>query len=629
MGSGAAGSERNAGSGGGGRMSRRSEAVLVAAVLLLALWLRARGLDWGLPHPYHPDEGSILFHSLAFGTGDLNPHWFRWPSLLMYVMFAIYGAYFLIGRVVGLFGAPVDLLRSYLSDLSPFWLMGRWVSVIAGTATVWVTYRLGKRAFGAAAGVVAALFLAVVYLHVRDSHYATPDVAATFLAALSLLAALRACDTERARDLVLSGLLAGLSASAKYPGVLAAAGTGAAFVSLYSRRKVGASALVSAAAAAALGFVVGTPYSVLSFGEFVRDVTRQFTMVSSSGVAQAASSFAGGLKEVFGETVARGASVPLALLGAVGLFWPGTRGRGQRAVLVAYVSAVVVFAVLITVKRSTYLTPALPALTVLAAGALTGVFERLRRSSARAERVSMAAAALALAAIAVVPSVRFGTALASPDTRTLAREWVEREISPGTAVALEEYGPVLNQSEAQLAAMISADDTSIEEWKGPQRMLSELRLEVGLTREPRYLVYGIGHGTPPFRLPGAAEAPDRLVAAVESLGVPFVVVTSKAAPWRAMEGAAPPRSEVHDTFYQWLGEVGVLRRRFVDERPVPPIDRGDGRSFHSPVIEIFDLRNAPEAHGRAAGEGGSDADETTPGRDARSGDAAAGERDLS
>ncbi len=571
-------------------MKRRTEALLLVAVLILAAWLRARGLGWGLPYPYHPDEGSILFHSLAFGTGDLNPHWFRWPSLLMYFMFGVYGAYYVVGRLAGAFGAPVDLLRAYLTDLSPFWLMGRWVSVAAGVATVWVAQRIGRRAFGPAAGLTAALLLAVMYLHVRDSHYATPDVVTTLLASLSLLAALRACDTHRFSDLVLSGLFAGLAASVKYPGVLAGAGTLVAYFHLAASRRVSRWSLAAVAFAVVVGFVVGTPYSVLSFREFTRDVLTQFTMVSSSGVGQGPSSFGEGLAEVFGRTVARGIGYPILALALLGAFARGRRAGIQRGVIAAYAGAVVIVAVMITVKRSTYLTPALPAIAVLAAAGIDRIFRASAERASRWRRTAAVALAVAVAALAVVPSLRFDGALAAVDTRTLAKTWIEAEVAPGTRVATEDYGPVLNPLTSQLAASVDLDTTGVDSWRSPKRRLNELKLEVGERRSPEYELYGIGHGTPPFELPDAGEDPDGLEAALVDLGVEFVVLSSKAAPWRPMRGAEPPAVPGECRFLDWLASNASMVARFAPEQPVPPIDRGDGRSFHSPVIEIYRVR---------------------------------------
>jgi hypothetical protein len=575
-------------------MSRRGEFLLMLVILVAAAWLRFRGLAWGLPYPYHPDEGSILFHALGFGTGDLNPHWFRWPSLLMYVMFGVYGAFYVVGRIAGAFGAPADLVRSYVTDPTPFWMMGRVVSAAAGTATVWVTYRIGRRAFGTFAGLAGALFLAVVYLHVRDSHYATPDVAATFLAALALLFAVRARDRSRASDLVLSGLFAGLAASAKYPAALAGAATVAALAALVSRREISGWILPGIAGVALAGFVAGTPYSVLAAGEFLHDVARQFTMVSTAGVAQEPTTFAEGLREVFGRTVAHGVTWPLAAAAVAGIVV--TAGRGwARWITGVYTLAFVVAGALLTVKRSTYLTPALPGIAALAAAGVGAAADRLLRRSPGAARGAGVAASLAIAAFAVVPSLRFDSALLTPDTRTLAREWVEANVQPGAAIAVEGYGPVLNPTTDELRAIASEATTRVETWEGPKRGLARIREEVGSRRGPQYVVYGIGQGEPPYALPAPGEDAAALVRALERGGIRYVVLSSKAAPWRAMAGAEPPGNPVRTGLEDWLAARGELLARFAPERPEPPIDRGAGRSFHNPVIEIYAVRPAAGA----------------------------------
>ena len=356
--------------------------------LIGAAVIRLWGLDWGLPFPYHPDEGSILFHSLGFGTGDLNPHWFRWPSLMMYVMFGFYGALFVVGKLAGLYSAPADLVRHYVSDLSWFWYLGRVLSAVAGVATVWATYVFGRRSYGKTVGLTAAAILAVMYLHVRDSHYATPDVVSTLLATLSLLAALTAVSRGRAGRLILSALLAGLAASAKYPAGIAAVGTLVGLVLLWRRGRVSVVQVLAILLAVPVGFLIGTPYALLARDEFVRDVVRQFTMVSTSGVAQEPTSFVAGLGEIVLKTLGRGVSWPVVVLAVLGAalpisLWSGAlrrRAKGRngrptltsaaagRAIAVFYTAAVVIFMSLLTVKRATYLTPALPICPRLCAG---------------------------------------------------------------------------------------------------------------------------------------------------------------------------------------------------------------------------------------------------------------------
>jgi hypothetical protein len=593
-------------------------AVIVAAAAALRLW----GVTWGLPHAYHPDEGSILIHALGFGTGDLNPHWFRWPSLFMYVVSGMYGVYFAAGAVTGSFKSAADLVRQYVADPTPFWLIGRLASVVLGVSTVWVTHRFTRRSFGEPAALAAAAFMAVMFLHVRDSHYATPDVAATFLAMVSLLITQRALAHTSPEDLMFSAVFAGLAASAKYPGGLVIAATLFAWVVLVRGRAASGWTLAGIAAALVGGFVVGTPFSVLSPSEFARDVLTQFTMVSHAGVAQEAGSFVDGVGEVFARTLGNGVGWPIVLLAVVGAFvpvrfmggapaWSGDgddmayaqRARhvafaGKSAAIV-YVLAVVAFAMLITVKRSTYLTPALPAIAALAGTGLDGALAFLFSATARTPAGRTTAAArrgpavafitIALALAAAAPAVRFDAAICRTDTRTRARDWIELHVAPGTPVAVEDYGPVLNPTNKQLGTLLVADETKVGSWQGPKRSLNALRLEVGAARRPQFEVYCIDWWEDAFRLPNPDESPDSLAQSIERLGIRYVVLSSKASPGRPMEGAEPPANDSPQLFVDWLRAHAVLVARFVEDRPAPVIDRGPGRSFHNPVIEIYEM----------------------------------------
>ncbi|HSE68039.1 MAG TPA: hypothetical protein VLB12_13715, partial [Gemmatimonadales bacterium] len=67
------------------RPAGRLELGLLAAILVIALALRAWALDFGLPYLYHPDEPSkIEIAQNIVKTGDLNPHYFKKPTLLIY-----------------------------------------------------------------------------------------------------------------------------------------------------------------------------------------------------------------------------------------------------------------------------------------------------------------------------------------------------------------------------------------------------------------------------------------------------------------------------------------------------------------------------------------------------------------
>src|SRR6266542_1208860 len=114
----------------------------LAAIVGLAAALRFVGIEYGLPfgNLLNPDEQSIVSRAwkLVHGGGG-DPHWFDYPTLLMYV------------------NAPFQAWQE-----EPSYLTARIVGVVLALGAVAGTWWLGLRAFGTpTAGVVAAAIVAV------------------------------------------------------------------------------------------------------------------------------------------------------------------------------------------------------------------------------------------------------------------------------------------------------------------------------------------------------------------------------------------------------------------------------------------------------------------------------------
>ena len=242
--------------------------------------------------------------------GEFNPHFFNYPSLFIYLSSL---THFVASGFVPPSGNSIwELSRDVL-------LHARWVSAFLGALTVPVVFALGREIGGARLGILAALLLCFAPAHVQHSHFATVDVAATFWVAMSLWLATRALNFNRdnganatvenqaapqivtqsaaskkaparnataqnvaaqnvaaqettaknyhpARDLMLSALCAGLGAATKYNAVLVLLAPLAALCLIeYSNRARLAFGIVATAIA---GFLVGCPFSVLSFDEW-------------------------------------------------------------------------------------------------------------------------------------------------------------------------------------------------------------------------------------------------------------------------------------------------------------------------------------------------------------------------
>src|SRR5450756_1122490 len=164
----------------------------ILAIVLVGLALRLSHLGWGLPGLLHPDEHRYLGPAIIMAArGDLNPHYFQNPSLMIYLSYltllimAPQSRAFLTAGSFFSLGVPNP--RGDFLDM----LAMRGLEAVAGTLTIIAIYLTGRELLGRRAALIGSALLAVSFLHVRNSHYATNDILATCLLAFSFFYATR------------------------------------------------------------------------------------------------------------------------------------------------------------------------------------------------------------------------------------------------------------------------------------------------------------------------------------------------------------------------------------------------------------------------------------------------------
>lgn len=422
---------------------------LLFALLGIAAILRFYGIEFGLPGKYRPDEEFLVSRGLGILHGELNPHFFQYPSLYMYLLAVVYGAWRAIGESLGSFGAAGFQAFLDATGGAPAHLVARQTTALLGVAGVAATYRLGREVAGSRAGVLAALLLAFNYSHVRESHFATTDVLMVLLATLALAWMIRVARDGRLRDSIVAGAFSGLAFSSKYPALALAVPLALSHLWLLPSWRGRASGpaltwpaaarrLALAFAAMALCFAATSPYVLLDWKSFRAAMAMESTF--TGGLAGLDAPY--GLSWLFGFALRYGAGIPFTVVAMLGLALAvrdllrrGT-ARAAAVILLSFAVAEMTPFVLSRLVYVRYALVLLPILSVLAARAILAAAEKTLPQHAVA-----VAAGLALL-VSVEPglrAIRTEQLFRQPDTRNLAREFIAAHVPPGSRIAANAY----------------------------------------------------------------------------------------------------------------------------------------------------------------------------------------------
>ena len=460
----------------------------LGAIAVAALVLRVIGLQYGLPAVYNPDEVAIMARALSFAKGSLNPHNFLYPTFYFYVLFAWVGVYLAFLYVSGRAGSLAALNRLYFADPTGLYTAGRALGAVCGTATALLVYRLGVRLTDRRTGLAAAIFIAVAPLAVRDSHYVKHDVFATMVIVAAYVAMVRVWPAPREggparRDVLLSGAACGAAFSTHYYCVFLALPL--AWVNIQAWRTRGWGRVVRetalAAASAAALFLILSPFIAVEPLTAWRDITANRAIVVDRAVAAGAFAPAIRYLQMLWQD---SAGLPVIVLGAAGAIWMLAAAPARALLLLAFPVPFFAF-ISNTVPASRYLNPVLPFVALFAAWTLSSLAARLRA------RPWMFWAGVAVCAMpAVAGSIHADLFFRQADTRTLAREYVERHIAAGATVLVQPYSAPLAPSRESLIEALTRNLGSAE--AGSTKF--QLQLSQDPYPAPAYRLIYLGHG---------------------------------------------------------------------------------------------------------------------------------------
>lgn len=199
------------------RNKTSSASLILYPILLLAFVLRIWGLDAGLPDvKIHIDENAMVNLTLALVPlkGAL---WTSGSGFLMpYLLFPFYGFYFLIGHILGKFPTQESFLTEYMVNTGNFTLIGRIVNLGISMLTLVFLYKVARHWFGEKVALISAFFLAVSFIHVKESHYVKNDILVGLLVLLVFHYSCLIAKTGKLKNYILAAFFVGLGFGAKF-----------------------------------------------------------------------------------------------------------------------------------------------------------------------------------------------------------------------------------------------------------------------------------------------------------------------------------------------------------------------------------------------------------------------------
>lgn len=298
-------------------------------IVCLAFVMRFRGVWFGYPLLVHPDEPTLVNAALGIiETGDLNPHFFNYPTLNIYLQAFLYKI--------------IQLFLYIFFDMSPskipviwYYIAGRTLNVIISVLTIIITYKIGSQLFSPLAGFFSAVFLAVSFLHVTNSYLLTVDSSVAFWTSLvTLMAVLIYTEGKKTKYYLLGGIFVGLAISSKYTAFIFVIPLLVAHYKQSRGDKIWIDRdIIVYLIAIPIAFFLTTPYAVLDYKSFITAIWFEAVHYSSGHLGH--ESFTRTSFYLYGNyLITKGyGTIPIIFAG-LGLIWLLRKAPWKAAIIV-------------------------------------------------------------------------------------------------------------------------------------------------------------------------------------------------------------------------------------------------------------------------------------------------------
>ncbi|MBN1552820.1 glycosyltransferase family 39 protein, partial [bacterium] len=427
---------------------------LLILIFLIGLGLRLYGIQWGIPHFFHPDERQIMFKTTDINKHDLNPHFFAYGSFPIYLLKGVVIGLDESNKLLRTWINQIDLSESTKQTLNRFFapvnsfkgmtLTGRAISALLSAWTIIVVFALAKLMYKPKVAYLSAFFFAVSVLSIQQAHFYVVDGPQTFFITCAMLFMVKTAIGERSRDYYYAGFFIGLAMATKFSTTpIYLAYFMGHFLSVLNGNRKGVLPWIHWIGGLVLSVAVmtaGMPFWILDHEKWWRDIREQSRMVSGAARLPYTIQYEHTTPFWFliKNMVLWSLGLPLGVAALIGFarhikrFFSKSTDVANRVVLM-YIVPIFILNSVFQVKFLRYTLPLIPFFVIFAAKWLYDLQKHSRPAVKLTGKVitGLVLIGTLLWAMAFMNIYRY------PNTRVEASNWVYSEIPDGANILIE------------------------------------------------------------------------------------------------------------------------------------------------------------------------------------------------
>jgi len=430
----------------------------LGVIILLSFFLQIYGINHGLPHHFDHDESLIVESAMRTGLGDLTPPHSGWPaSLHKYILFFIYGMYFLLGKLSGIFTSVDDFSTYFLLEPSSFYLIARLGSVFSGLLVIIALFFICNNLYNNRVGLLSCLFLSSTFVFIDLCHSAKQDVTMVLFLLLSFLYISLILKTGLRKYYILAGIFAGLAISEKYnAGFVVIPVTVSHYMwgsinNISKRMLILNPNLLMAFITLGITFIVCNPYVIINPGEIWNGISNLLFNFSTIGRVGIQQSSVNPYIYLATNILKNGMGITLEIVVVIGLIYCIYRRKKEDLLLLSLIIPYMLVSGSMKTVAPHHLLPAIVIMIIPGALFICNFIVYVFKNK-RSQELAFKVIPILIILNPLYSIIKYDNLISHKDTREIAKEWIEENIEIGATIAIEDgtYSPALIRSKKSL-----------------------------------------------------------------------------------------------------------------------------------------------------------------------------------